>query len=135
MLLEEGHSDSDAPVKGKGKAKSKGWFKSEAKPKPKAQSRSRSSSPAGSHRHSYPPRRTTPDKDKDGADELLAQAARTVKRAVMHDARNMRGQDKAAGFGGATGGDDDETGLKFKMGSAKEAKVCFSHSAPNLAVN
>ncbi|KAF8608249.1 hypothetical protein BDV93DRAFT_519301 [Ceratobasidium sp. AG-I] len=119
MLLEEGHSDSEAPVKGKGKAKSKGWFKSEPKTKSKAQSRSRSSSPAGSHRHSYPPRRTTPDKDKDGADELLAQAARTVKRAVMHDARNMRGEGAATGFGG---GDEDETGLKFKMGSAKEAK-------------
>lgn len=126
MLLEEGMSGSEAPSKGKGKAKSKGWFKSEPKTKAKSRSRSRSrsrsNSPDGTNRHSYPPRRTTPDKDKDGADELLAHAARTVKRAVMHDARNMRGEGGTGGYG-ATGGDEDGPGLKFKMGSAKEAKV------------
>ncbi|CAE6475653.1 unnamed protein product [Rhizoctonia solani] len=111
MAMEEGISDN-----GKGKKRaSRGWFKSSDKKR--TQSRSRSSSPERSHRHSYPPRRSTPDKD--GADELLAQAARTVKRAVMHDARNMRGEN-AAGTG--VEGDDDETGLKFKIGSAKEAK-------------
>ncbi|KAG8733275.1 hypothetical protein FRC10_000328 [Ceratobasidium sp. 414] len=119
MLLEEGLSDV-VPGKGKGKGKGKGWFRSGDK----AKSRSRSSSPAGAVRHSYPPRRSTPDKDKDGADELLAQAARTVKRAVMHDARNMRGQGHGNGFGAGMGGDgEDETGLKFKMGSTKEAKA------------
>ncbi|CAE6458333.1 unnamed protein product [Rhizoctonia solani] len=111
MIMEEGLSDS-----GKGKKRaSRGWFKSSDKKR--TQSRSRSSSPAGSHVHSYPPTRTIPDKD--GADELLAQAARTVKRAVMHDARNMRGENAGAGGGE---GEEDETGLKFKIGSAKEAK-------------
>ncbi|CAE6481603.1 unnamed protein product [Rhizoctonia solani] len=111
MMMEEGLSDS-----GKGKKRaSRGWFKSSDKKR--TQSRSRSSSPSGSHVHSYPPRRATPDKD--GADELLAQAARTVKRAVMHDARNMRGGNAV---GADAGGDEDETGLKFKIGSTKEAK-------------
>ncbi|KAG8732237.1 hypothetical protein FRC12_019370 [Ceratobasidium sp. 428] len=123
MLLEEGLSDA-APGKGKGKAKGKGWFKSGDKDKTKVASRSRSSSPSAAARHSYPPRRSSPDKDKDGADELLAQAARTVKRAVMHDARNMRGQDHGHGFGAVgADGEEDETGLKFKMGSTKEAKA------------
>ncbi|QRW12748.1 transporter, small conductance mechanosensitive ion channel (MscS) family protein [Ceratobasidium sp. AG-Ba] len=118
MELEEGLTDSG---KGKAKAKSKGWFRSGDRNRTKShsRSRSRSSSPGGSNKHSYPPRRSTPDRD--GADELLAQAARTVKRAVMHDARNMRGGNGNGGYGGA-GGDDDETGLKFKMGSTKEAK-------------
>ncbi|QRW25467.1 mechanosensitive ion channel protein [Rhizoctonia solani] len=94
LMMEEGVSEG---AKGKGKRTSKGWFKSSDKKR--AQSRSRSSSP-------------------DGADELLAQAARTVKRAVLHDARNMRGQN-AAGTGA---NEEDETGLKFKIGSTKEAK-------------
>ncbi|KAF8706854.1 Mechanosensitive ion channel, partial [Rhizoctonia solani] len=111
LMMEEGVSEG---AKSKGKRTSKGWFKSSDKKR--TQSRSRSSSPVGSHRHSYPPRQTTPDKD--GADELLAQAARTVKRAVLHDARNMRGQN-AAGTGA---NEEDETGLKFKIGSTKEAK-------------
>ncbi|KAG8707925.1 hypothetical protein FRC09_001538, partial [Ceratobasidium sp. 395] len=133
MLLEEGLSDA-APGKGKGKAKGKGWFKSGDKDKTKAASRSRSSSPSAAVRHSYPPRRSSPDKDKDGADELLAQAARTVKRAVMHDARNMRGQDHGHGFGAVGGdGEEDETGLKFKMGSTKEAKASCIVLDPHLA--
>ncbi|KAF8756592.1 Mechanosensitive ion channel [Rhizoctonia solani] len=89
LMMEEGVSEG---AKGKGKRTSKGWFKSSDKKR--TQSRSRST------------------------DELLAQAARTVKRAVLHDARNMRGQN-AAGTGA---NEEDETGLKFKIGSTKEAK-------------
>jgi hypothetical protein len=135
MLVEEGLTASDGP-KGKGKSRgSRGWFKSSTKERKTTQSRSRSTSPVTStNRHSYPPRRATPDKDKDGAEELLAQAARTVKRAVMHDARNMRGANSGGtgGIGGA--GDEDETGLKFKMGSAKEAKVGYSHCLSFIAL-
>lgn len=125
---EEDHldaDDEDAGGKGKarkGKAKDKKSNRMSAvstrtvTPDPEAMANSRNTMDSPSSPHRYPP--LSPDgvhrRTSDGSDEMVVmQAAKALKNAVLHDARNIQGKE------GETGG------LVWDVTSAHEAKVCF----------
>lgn len=124
---EEDHldaDDEDAGGKGKarkGKAKDKKNRMSAVStrtvtPDPEAMANSRGTMDSPSSPHRYPP--VSPDgvqrRTSDGSDEMVVmQAAKALKNAVLHDARNIQGKE------GETGG------LVWDVTSAHEAKVCF----------
>lgn len=128
---DEDHLDADdEDAGGKGKAR-KGKAKDKKKnrfsavssravtPDPEGMMNSRGGTDSPSHR--YPP--VSPDgvqrRTSDGSDEMVVlQAAKVLKNAVLHDARNIQGKE------GETGG------LVWDVTSAHEAKVCF----PSLLV-
>lgn len=125
---EEDHLDADdEDAAGKGKAK-KGKAKDKKKtrisistrpvtPDPEAMGSSRGVTDSPTSPHRYPP--LSPDgapqrKTSDGSDEMVVmQAAKVLKNAVLHDARNIQGKE------GETGG------LVWDVTSAHEAKVCL----------
>lgn len=83
--------------------------------------------------HTYPPKSSSPNVSSSGSprpetprvgrrgsdsdDGAVLQAAKALKTAVLHDARNIKGKDDA-----------DISGLGWAVGSTDEAKVCFEHS-------
>lgn len=122
---EDHHMDADdEDAAGKGKAR-KGKAKDKKKNRISAIStRTVTPDPEGmmdspSSPHRYPP--LSPDgpqrKTSDGSDEMVVmQAAKVLKNAVLHDARNIQGKE------GGTGG------LVWDVTSAHEAKVCSRFS-------
>ncbi|ETW84480.1 Mechanosensitive ion channel [Heterobasidion irregulare TC 32-1] len=131
------HTDSDwdadeeegADGMGKGKSKGKGKGKAKDKGKGKGKKAKRGSAGFGydvdadadadvsANPHRYPPT-PMPDgagaarrsSEEDGGAAVVAQAARVLKNAVLHDARNLEGKEGGAG------------GLVWDVTSAHEAK-------------
>ena len=117
---------ADGMGKGKGKSKGKGKAKDKGKDKGKGKKAKRGSAgfgydvdaDASASPHRYPPT-PTPDgagagrrsSEEDGGAAVVAQAARVLKSAVLHDARNLEGKEGGAG------------GLVWDVTSAHEAKV------------
>ena len=61
--------------------------------------------------HEYPPARKRAVDQQQETYNPAIQAARVIKSAVLHDARNIKGND------------DDLSGLRFSVNSTREAKV------------
>ena len=78
---------------------------------------SRPTTPPGSSPHHYPPTNGVEGTSGDGSPTII-HAAKVLKHAILHDARNLRRDTSAT------------AGLSSNITSAKEAKVC--HSGKNL---